>query len=331
MGSEANVAVEAKPTCLSEVNALLGSMSVHMVLLILLGLMSSLMTSQPRGDTLTVQLGNGPGNLGGDAGTLEGAVADELSSASSQEMFSSEALLADNVSALALATDIPLDVANLPRESHPIDKTGKDALDKSGFQNSLDKSSSRAGKGGRGLGDQGDGTGGGGDPFGTKGGFFGIGNSGRTIVYVVDSSGSMEEHGKFKQACKELMRSVSGLSPEQKYFIVLYSDGAYPMDADGAVPATSEQIEQTREWLSNVVPNGGTQPLGALMYALSLKPDEIYFLSDGIFDANIIQQLKQANPGQRVPIHTIAFTNFQTVGLMKMIARHSGGKFRFVQ
>ena len=43
-----------------------------------------------------------------------------------------------------------------------------------------------------------------------------------------------------------------------------------------------------------VWPGGGTYPLEALLHALSLEPDAIYFLSDGRFDPAVIEALRDA-------------------------------------
>jgi hypothetical protein len=79
-------------------------------------------------------------------------------------------------------------------------------------------------------------------------------------------------------------------------------------------------------------PGGHTYPLPALLHALSLEPDVVYFLSDGILDPNTIAHLRAKNRprSHQVPIHTVAFVNRETHGLMRTIAHQSGGKFRFV-
>ena len=72
------------------------------------------------------------------------------------------------------------------------------------------------------------------------------------------------------------------------------------------------------------------------MYALSLRPDAIYFLSDGQFDPSAIQILRAQNRQnlrmniRQIPIHTIAFLDRFAEGLMRTIARNSGGEYRFV-
>jgi len=318
---------------LFEANAFLGSMASHLVVLIVLGLLSALVVDSPiKKGELAIQLGSGPGSLGGEAGRragaseldhdLDDAVA-ELQSPPSNDVASTSS----NASALK-----PLDdAATRIHEARFFDALNADPLGQSSSPSRTGAASSRLGLGGSGLGEIGDGTGGGGDSFGVGNGFFGIGNTGKSIVYVVDSSGSMIDESKWDLARKELLRSLNNLADNQRFFIILYSDGAYPMDADEPLLASSDNISQVMHWLYQISPAGGTQPLQALLYALSLKPDEIYFLSDGMFDVTVIQQLKTANSGRKpIPIHTIAFRNQQTVGLMRILARHSGGKFRFV-
>lgn len=175
-------------------------------------------------------------------------------------------------------------------------------------------------------------AGGGGDGSGGAE-FFGIGGKGGSFVYVVDMSGSMNENGKWERARAELLRSIEHLSQEQRYYIIFYSDNWFPMGSDKPVYATAKQFDRTRRWVNRVWPSGGTYPLKALLQAVSLEPDAIYFLSDGRFDPAVIEALRIQNPSStgQIPIHTIAFVNTETIGIMKMIAKNSGGDFRFVK
>ncbi len=175
-------------------------------------------------------------------------------------------------------------------------------------------------------------AGGGGDGSGGAE-FFGIGGKGGSFVYVVDVSGSMNEAGKHERARYELLRSIEHLNEDQRYYIIFYNDGWYPMAADKPVLATAKQVDRTRRWVNRVWPGGGTYPLEALLHALSLEPDAVYFLSDGRFDPAVIEALRVQNPPSsgQIPIHTIAFVNQETIGIMRMIAKNSGGKFRFVE
>lgn len=188
---------------------------------------------------------------------------------------------------------------------------------------------------------QGDGIGSGGEGRGLTGAgqgadFFGIGGTGKTFVYVLDCSDSMNNDERFRRAREELVYSIEKLSREQKFFVILYNDGAIPMDADDPVPAVAEEFDRLRTWLEQASPTGGTNPLGALEYGLSLQPDAIYFLSDGEFEPIVIAAVREKNRKtklnpRQIPIHTIAFASQAGENQMKILARTSGGKYRFVK
>jgi hypothetical protein len=197
-----------------------------------------------------------------------------------------------------------------------------------------ENSANPSGMEGTALGDTGD-DGDAGGPASAE--FFGIGGDGQSFVYVVDCSDSMNEGRKFERAIYELLQSIEQLSSDQRYFVIFYNDEAYPMDADQPVPASEDEFARTRQWVRYVQPDGGTHPLPALLLALSFRPDAIYFLSDGQFDRSTIRELRMRNREnnrlklRQVPIHTIALVDHATEGLMRTIARNSGGKFRFVK
>jgi hypothetical protein len=167
--------------------------------------------------------------------------------------------------------------------------------------------------------------------------FFGIGGYGQTFVYVVDCSDSMNENGKFERARYELLKSIEQLDRDQRYFVIFYNHDAHPMNGERPVSATENQVADTTRWINGVHATGGTNPLPALMIALSLRPDAIYFLSDGQFDPGTIMHVRLRNrPSRRlhtkaIPIHTIAFYDRIAEGLMRTIARDSGGEYRFVK
>lgn len=187
-----------------------------------------------------------------------------------------------------------------------------------------------SGLNGTGLGEEGKGTGKKGDG---ESRFFGLRAAGRSFVYVIDCSGSMADDGRFERAVEEVFRSISDLRRSQSFFIIFYNDSAYPMDADKPLPTTPKNIEAARTWVNRFSPDSDTRPLPALLYALGLEPDAIYFLSDGIFDPEVINELRRRHElhSRIVPIHTIAFASQEGESLMKTISRQSGGKSRFVK
>jgi von Willebrand factor type A domain len=195
-----------------------------------------------------------------------------------------------------------------------------------------DMATSGSGADGTALTDFGDSTGGTGKGGKAATNFFGVNGYGQTFVYVVDCSGSMSEGHKFERAVYELLQSIEQLKSDQRYFVIFYNHQSFPLDAPGLVGATAAQFAKTREWVTHARPQGGTVPQPALLAALAMKPDAIFFLSDGLFDPSTgrILRLRNRGKGTRIPIHTIAFVNRENERLMKTIANDSGGDYRYV-
>ena len=93
--------------------------------------------------------------------------------------------------------------------------------------------------------------------------------SGKTFVYVVDASDSMNERGKFQRARYELIRSLEQLSPDQRYFVIFYNDGAYPMDADSRSSPPKNTLPRPSEWINDVRADRRHEPAaGAVVWHL---------------------------------------------------------------
>ncbi|MBX3264665.1 MAG: VWA domain-containing protein [Labilithrix sp.] len=139
---------------------------------------------------------------------------------------------------------------------------------------------------GRGLAGTGAGSGEGKGDGGGRG-FFGRGVAGQRVVYVVDSSRSMNHphpgEGKTRlgRVKLELINAIKALQPEQKFFIVFFNDAPIPMPSDRLVEANDATKLQFLRWMVDVPASGQTDPAMALLLALKLNPDTIYFLTDG--------------------------------------------------
>ena len=55
----------------------------------------------------------------------------------------------------------------------------------------------------------------------------------------------------------------------------------FPRNAQDLVPARTEHVNMARNWITQIQPGGGTDPREAFQLALSLKPEVIFFLTDG--------------------------------------------------
>lgn len=160
--------------------------------------------------------------------------------------------------------------------------------------------------------------------------FYGIEARGDEFVFVVDMSGSMTG-SRFRRARGELRRSIEALDPSQRFFIIFFNHGAYPMPAPGLLEPSERNLRDTVRWIKQVECQGYTNPLPALLDALDLGPDAIFLLTDGEFDPQVALAIRQARTGDTIPIHTIAFTSRAGEPMLRAISETTGGTYRFVR
>jgi hypothetical protein len=327
----------SRSSWLQDFNSMMVSASCHFLILICLGLIA-VGTQSGHSDQLVMTLGDGGGLAPGEGHELGMPDGEQLDDPSKLETVST----AEAVAAIGPANPVEDPLASNLENRFDVPNTIPVSLnDVSGGGGS--KINGAVGDGAadalkfgimdgtsRGGGGKGDGT----SYKATD--FFGIGGYGKTFIYVVDASDSMNENGKFQRCRYELLKSIEQLTSHQRFFVIFYNTNAYPMEAEGPLEASPENKSNISNWIRSVEPEGGTNPLPALVLALSMRPDAIYFLSDGQFDPNVIMEMKQRNRQnyklelKMVPIHTVAFFDRLAEGLMKMIARNSNGEYRFV-
>ncbi len=135
--------------------------------------------------------------------------------------------------------------------------------------------------------------------------FFGIEDSGRSVVIMIDVSNSMftrtgdakgsklKKKGKnqsFQVVRNEAIKLIEGLSINSRFGIIKWSGGAYSWKPE-LIPATDQQKAEAIEWVQFQVEfrkagprngrPGGTRHDYALEEAFKLRPEIIYMLTDG--------------------------------------------------
>ena len=185
-----------------------------------------------------------------------------------------------------------------------------------------------AGGGGSGIGDGLGGGGGGGTSF------FGVASKGSRFAFIVDVSGSMEMDRKIQTAMNELAKSVSALPDYAQYYVLLFSSNiVQPPGQKGWTRARRSSIQGLVRWLRSIEPGGGTEPKPAFVqvFSLDVRPDVVYFLTDGEVQDFTAEQCAALNAsGRRAIINTIAFGDPASQDMLKKIAADSGGVYRFV-
>ena len=176
-------------------------------------------------------------------------------------------------------------------------------------------------------------------PTKSRASFFGASADGNRFVFVIDSSGSMRGP-RWESLCKELIRAIQSLSPDQEFFVISFDSLAHPMF--GAAPpkgkflkAVSKNVDRLQNWIRSIQLGNNTLPASAVGIAMKLKPDAIFLLSDGEILDSTLQDLriwnrKKADDGEAkavVPIHTVLLHSQIGYAALESIANENSGTF----
>jgi len=166
----------------------------------------------------------------------------------------------------------------------------------------------------------------------------------KSIVFVIDASGSMVE--KFTLVQRDLARAIRALSDEDRFNVVFFQqDAAITVLRPGLLPADAKAkqsaIERAGEGSTLVRPRGSSNPLPALGTALAWRPDQIVLLSDNITGAGRYQieladliaevaRLKQRHRAAETRIDTVQFLRPDPHDALRRLAGEHAGRYRFV-
>ncbi|QDT69939.1 hypothetical protein MalM25_28830 [Planctomycetes bacterium MalM25] len=163
--------------------------------------------------------------------------------------------------------------------------------------------------------------------------FFGAKSHANRVVFVVDNSGSMQ-HGRLQTTLLELGAAVRRLSTSQEFYVVFFSDQAYPMffpeSVDQPLQATQENKRALSKWLRTVEMCLGGRLLDAMEYAAAMEPDVVFLLTDGDIRSPRTIERMTAPDAWGFPIHTLGMgaRTLQHGQILKSIAEASGGTAR---
>jgi hypothetical protein len=191
---------------------------------------------------------------------------------------------------------------------------------------------------GTGLGGAGNGTGigvgngsGGAGAGGTS--FFGVEARGQRFAFVVDVSGSMDGE-KIDCLKRELTKAIDRLTENSSFVVLCFSTEVVALNNNTKlIPASSKNKKITYEAISALRAGGGTEPMPAFSTALRNRPrpDAIFFMTDGLFDAGVVESLRsELRGGKNVQIHCISFLDRSSEGLMRRIAQMSDGTYTHI-
>ncbi len=182
---------------------------------------------------------------------------------------------------------------------------------------------------------------GGGSSIGSGTSFMGSRAEGHRFCIVADCSGSMAEvldarsnevvARPLEYVKSEILETINSMHVRARFQVVFFSTEALPFPDSGWLHPRRHK-EALKKWLSDVHASGVTEPGEAFKIAFQLepKPDVIFFMTDGLFDEEVVDEVAKLNSGKKVVINTISFINRDSEPLMRAIAKDSGGRYRHV-
>ncbi|HEY0256529.1 MAG TPA: VIT and VWA domain-containing protein [Candidatus Methylacidiphilales bacterium] len=134
----------------------------------------------------------------------------------------------------------------------------------------------------------------------------------KDVAFVLDTSGSMADDNKLKQARKALQFCLANLNSDDRFEIIRFSTEPESL-FETLTPADGKAVDRAQDFVSKLKPRGGTAIYDALGKAMALRPAKserpfvVIFLTDGQptvgetnDDAIVAETDKAANEGTRI-------------------------------
>ncbi len=171
--------------------------------------------------------------------------------------------------------------------------------------------------------------------------FVDIRDSGKTFVYAIDCSGSMVGN-RIAFARAQLASSLNVLQPYQQFQILFYNTSVTQLSlrrngiSRGLYTASQQNVAQAIKTIRSFQPMQGTKHIPALEKAIKLRPDVIFFLTDGHDSPpspDDLKFLRRLNGG-RSRIHCIEFGQGEELATsrtwLRAAAQQNGGRYKYV-
>ncbi|MSR18076.1 MAG: VWA domain-containing protein [Phycisphaerales bacterium] len=169
---------------------------------------------------------------------------------------------------------------------------------------------------------------------GARADFFGVVGTGKRIAYLMDKSGSMRDGGRMEAARKELIRSIEELPDFAEVCVVFFDDEKSVWPAHPCfVRMSHRNREALLEWISQVSPSGGTNPLPAYIHVMRCEqtPDLVYLLSDGEIPLeSLLGIVAEHGTSKGAAVNTFAFGGQAEAETLRRLAAECGGSFNAV-
>lgn len=165
----------------------------------------------------------------------------------------------------------------------------------------------------------------------------------KDVVFVLDTSGSMAEHGKLEQAKKALGFCLRSLNDGDRFEVVRFSTEAEPLFGR-LVAAEKGNVEKAEAFVAALKPLGGTAIEDALRAALEPvraqgeagRPFNVVFLTDGrptvgtTNDDTLVSSVEKAKGGKAVRVFAFGVGTDVNTHLLDRLSEATRAASRYV-
>lgn len=162
----------------------------------------------------------------------------------------------------------------------------------------------------------------------------------KDIVFVLDTSGSMNDEGKMEKARSALLFGVKSLRPEDRFNVISFAGEERLMES-GMIAANEQGRARGAEFVSKLKATGGTNINDALHAALkqfdsSDRPKMLVFMTDGlptVGETNVRRIIENANAAKVKGLRLFTFGVGYDVNtaLLDKLASENGGVADYVE
>ena len=159
--------------------------------------------------------------------------------------------------------------------------------------------------------------------------------SNASVAYLVDRSSSMAGL-RFDRMKSDLKAAIDGLPDGTQFTVAAFSDQLEEMPpAKGSlINATRESRDSSIAWLDGLATQGSTAAVPGLRKLISMHPDSLVFLTDGLLTASerddIAGMLADKSFLGKTRIDTVMLYPVGEEAALKDLAKTTGGQFRRV-
>lgn len=171
---------------------------------------------------------------------------------------------------------------------------------------------------------------------------FGISGTGSRFLYVFDRSESMNGFGgrPLFAAKMQMIRSIRTLTDQQEFQIIFYNSQPKAFIPDGQLPrllaGETSNKRRAEQYIRAMTAFGGTKHTDALLTALRMSPDVIFFLTDARIPRMNARQMKDVKiraERSGTTIHTIEFGDDLDApedSFLRTLAAQNGGQYKYL-